>query len=47
VDKEEFKTAMWEIGEKPDDAEIDAIFAEVDTDNSGSVGFDEFVTLST
>uniref|UniRef100_A0A7S1L8V1 EF-hand domain-containing protein n=1 Tax=Neobodo designis TaxID=312471 RepID=A0A7S1L8V1_NEODS len=43
IEKSELKLLLESLGEKPTVQEVDSIFAQIDTDNSGSINFDEFV----
>lgn len=44
IDKTEFTALVRSLGETPTKAVVDKMMADMDTDNSGSISFDEFVT---
>lgn len=46
ITKEEFVSALKEMGESTSDSTIDKMWQEVDLDGSGGVEFEEFVKLT-
>jgi len=45
IDTKELGSVMRSLGENPTEAELQDIINDVDDDGSGSIGFDEFLTL--